>query len=158
MGIPAHPLLVHAPVVFVPLLILVGIGYALVPPLRRYLGWVAIVLAIAAPGAAFLAKLSGDAFRARLVRNGTATPEVLTDIDQHRGFGTNLVYAALALAVVVVVLVLLTRPSANPDSPKRSFTPVAIILTILVLAAGGTSGYYVFKAGDSGAKMVWSGL
>jgi hypothetical protein len=155
MGIPAHPLLVHAAVVFVPLLILVGFGYALVPALRRYLWWAAILLAIGAPGAAFIAKLSGDAFRARLVRNDMATPEGLADIDAHRAFGTNLVYAALALGVLVVVLVLMTRPSRDPDAPARSFSAASIALTVAVLAAGGAAGYYVFQAGDTGANMVW---
>lgn len=154
MGIPAHPLLIHAAVVFVPLLILVGLGYALVPALRKYLWWAALLLAVAAPGAALLAKLSGDAFRARLVRNDMATPEGLAAIDEHRTFGTNLVYAALALGVLLIVLVLLSR-SRTPDAPARSSTPVTIALTVAVLAASGAAGYYVFQAGDTGARMVW---
>jgi uncharacterized membrane protein len=157
MGIPAHPLLVHAAIVLVPLLILVGLGYALVPALRTHLWWAALLLAVAAPGAALLAKLAGDAFRARLVRNDMASPEGLVAIDEHRTFGTNLVYAAAALGVLVIVLVLLSR-SRNPGTPAKSFTPVTIALTVAVLAASGAAGWYVFQAGDSGARMVWGGM
>ena len=84
-----------------------------------------------------------------------ATPEGLAAIDEHRTFGTNLVYAALALGVLVVVLVLMTRPSRDPDAPAKSFSAATIALTVAVLAAGGAAGYYVFKAGDTGAQMVW---
>ena len=158
LGIPAHPLVVHAAVVFVPLLILVGLAYALAPAWRPYIGWAAVLLAVGAPAAAFAAKLSGDAFRARLVRNNMATPEGLVAIDEHRTFGTNLVYAALALGVLVLVLVLLTRRPRGAEAPARSFTPLSIALTVAVLAASGAAGWFVFKAGDSGAHNVWGGM
>jgi len=163
LGLPAHPLLVHAAVVFVPLLILVAVGYALIPRLRRYLAWAAVALAIIAPASALLAKLSGDAFRARMVREGTATPDFLPMIDEHRGFGTNLAWAAGALGLLVLILVAVTwraRASSGDgaDVQQKPFTPVAIALIVGVLAAGAVSGYYVFKAGDSGARMVWTGL
>jgi uncharacterized membrane protein len=158
MGIPAHPLLVHAAVVFVPLLIVVAIGYAVVPGLRRYLWWAAAALAVAAPVTALVAKLSGDAFRARMVRNGTATEDFLPRIDEHRMFGTNLVYAAAALGILVIALVLVTRPSTDPDLPRNSSSVVAIVFIVGALAASAASGYYVFKTGDTGAKMVWTGL
>lgn len=166
MGLPAHPLLVHAAVVLVPLFIVVALGYALIPRLRPYLAWVAVALAIMAPGAALLAKLSGDAFRARMVREGTATPDFLPMIDEHRGFGTNLAWSVGALALLVLILVAVTwrtRASSadgsdGTDVRQKPFTPVAIALIVGILAAGAVSGYYVFKAGDSGARMVWTGL
>ena len=158
LGIPAHPLLVHAAVVFVPLLILVGLGYALVPA-------AAPVPVVGSPSCSPSGRRaprssrssSGDAFRARLVRNDMATPEGLVAIDEHRTFGTNLVYASLALGVLVMVLVLMTRPSRDPGEPATSFSAATIALTVAVLAAGGAAGYYVFKAGDTGRPHVWGG-
>ena len=35
---------------------------------------------------------------------------------------------------------------------------LAVLLTVGVVGAGGAAGYYVFKTGDSGAHMVWTGL
>ncbi|HEX2356851.1 MAG TPA: hypothetical protein VHI50_10380, partial [Micromonosporaceae bacterium] len=60
LGVPAHPLLVHAAVVFVPLLIAAALAYALVPALRGRVGWAVALLAVAAPLAAWFATLSGN--------------------------------------------------------------------------------------------------
>ena len=65
-GLPLHPLVIHAVVLLVPLLVLAGIVYALVPRLRGRIGWVAVLLALAGVGSTLLAKLSGDAFRRRI--------------------------------------------------------------------------------------------
>ena len=32
-----------------------------------------------------------------------------------------------------------------------------IIVIVLTLGAAGTAGYYIFRTGDSGAKMTWTG-
>ncbi|MGH3648434.1 MAG: DUF2231 domain-containing protein, partial [Micromonosporaceae bacterium] len=61
LGLPAHPLLVHAAVVLVPMLVLVGVGYGLIPPLRRKLDLVLVGLALVAPGDVYLARESGQA-------------------------------------------------------------------------------------------------
>ncbi|MEK8104897.1 hypothetical protein NKG94_06190 [Micromonospora sp. M12] len=66
MGLPAHPLVLHLAVVFVPLLALLTVGYALVPPIRPHTRWVLALLALGAPVAALLARLSGDAFLERM--------------------------------------------------------------------------------------------
>ncbi|MET8370749.1 hypothetical protein ABZU42_13610, partial [Micromonospora profundi] len=66
MGLPAHPLVLHAAVVFVPLLALLTVGYAFVPPIRPHTRWVLGLLAVGAPLSALLAKLSGDAFFDRM--------------------------------------------------------------------------------------------
>ena len=62
-GLPLHPLVVHAAVVFVPLLVVTAILYGVVPQLRSRIGWVAALLAVAAPTAALVAMLSGRAFK-----------------------------------------------------------------------------------------------
>ncbi len=62
-GMPLHPLAVHAAVVLVPLLILVTLGYALVPRLRSRLDWAVLALAVIAPIAVYVAKESGEAFK-----------------------------------------------------------------------------------------------
>ena len=38
MGLPLHPLVIHAAVVLIPILVLVALGYALVPRLRDRIG------------------------------------------------------------------------------------------------------------------------
>lgn len=160
-GIPAHPLLVHAAVVFVPLQVLAAIGYALVPASRRFLGWVAIALAVAAPLAALTAKLSGDAFRDRMVERGTVSDEILASIDQHSDYGVRTVLTSAALGILLIGLVVVNAVRArraDGGQPGAGFMALAIVLTVGVLGAGGAAGYFVYQSGDSGATMVWSGL
>ena len=45
-GLPAHPLLVHAAVIFIPLQVLAGIAYAVVPFTRKYAWWTVLALAV----------------------------------------------------------------------------------------------------------------
>ncbi|OLB75050.1 MAG: hypothetical protein AUI14_22105 [Actinobacteria bacterium 13_2_20CM_2_71_6] len=146
MGWPLHPLALHAPVVLVPLLVLASLTYALVPRLRGRVGWVAVLLALAAPLSALVAKLSGDAFRARIARLGT-TPQILAKVDGHRSLGTITVYVVAALGLVVLALVLL----------KNLPRAVSVVLVIATVGLSAASAYYVYRTGDSGAHIVWTG-
>jgi hypothetical protein len=175
LGIPAHPLLVHAAVVFVPLQILAAFAYAIVPYVRRLIAWLVVALAVVAPLAALFSKLSGDAFRARLIRNGSVGPPVLDKISQHSSYGNNTLYFSIGLSVAMLALVAVQvlrsrRPATagaaagdgeeahKGDQQAKGSIIVAAVLTVAVLVVGAFTGYYVFKTGDSGAHIVWSGL
>ncbi|TMM36369.1 MAG: hypothetical protein E6F99_15395 [Actinobacteria bacterium] len=146
-GLPLHPLVIHAVVVLVPLLVLAGIVYALVPRLRGRTGWVAVLLALAGVGSTLLAKLSGDAFRRRIVRKHMANQEILVKIDSHRSLGTTTLYLTIALAVVVLLLVLLrTLPRG-----------ASMALSVITVVLGLVTVYYVYRTGDAGARIVWTG-
>ena len=147
LGVPLHPLVIHAAVVLIPLLIAGVLAYAFVPRLRSRLDWAVVALAVVAPLSALAAKITGDAFRARQVRRNTARGEILAKIDHHRLLGTWTLYVTIALGVVALALVLLRR------------RPVALS-ALLVVAALGLSvatGILVFLAGDSAARIVWTG-
>lgn len=148
LGIPLHPLMIHTAVVFVPLLVLAALAYALVPSQRSRVGWLLVGLAVLAPLVTLLSKLSGDAFRARLARHG-AGPQLLSQVDGHRHLGTILVYLVAALGVVSLLFVLL--PAA------RQTKPVSLTLAVLAVGLSLVSAYYVFRTGDTGAHIAWSG-
>lgn len=153
MGTPMHPLLVHAAVVFVPLLVLAALVYALVPRLRARIGWAAALLAVAAPVSAFLAMQSGEAFERRLVEKGFQG-EILVQIQKHAEYGDRTFWFSLALAVATGLLLVTTgsrRLSGLPSWIRPLLSAVVVVLA--VVAAG-----YVYLAGDSGAKAVWSGF
>jgi hypothetical protein len=174
-GIPAHPLLVHVAVVFVPLQILAALGYAFLPFARRLIAWVVVALAVAAPLSALFAKESGDAFQQRMINKGTVTPQGLKDIAQHSGFGENTMFFSAGLSVAMLLLLGVqmvrsaklanalstnTVESAGETTAKpggRGTIVVAAVLTVAVLVLSVFTGYYIFKTGDSGAHMVWSG-
>ncbi|MEE6311685.1 hypothetical protein V1634_33155 [Plantactinospora veratri] len=178
MGIPAHPFLVHAAVVFVPLLALTAVGYAFLPFVRPHLRWVLGLLAVATPLAALMAKLSGDRFLARLESRNRVSPEYVPRLAEHQDLGTNTLYATLVLGVLALALVFLVKPrvaappvtagaagadgGADGEDGTAAVTakgsPVlTLVLGVLCLAAAGITLYYVFRTGDTGAQAVWQG-
>lgn len=153
LGIPAHPLLIHAAVVFIPLLIVGAIVYAAWPPFHPRIGWAVTALAIIAPIAALFAKLSGENLRDQLIAKKLTSPEILSKIAQHNSYGNSTWWWTLALGILTLVLVAYVwqRKSA-PGAGVR------IGATVLMLVVGGIVGYYVFRTGDTGAHMVWQGI
>jgi uncharacterized membrane protein len=148
-GLPVHVLVVHAAVVFVPLLALGAIAYALVARWREKIGWAVIALAIIAPICTLVSKLSGEKLYDRLVAQGLKGKgkEML---DDHMDFGTRTFWFTLALGVVTLVFVLLTLRKSG-SLPRAASLGLAVIM----VALAAISGYYVFRTGDSGAHVVW---
>ena len=146
-GLPVHVLVVHAAVVFVPLLALGAIVYALVPRWRSKIGWAVIALAVIAPICTLVAKLSGEKLYDR--QAGIKGPARVL-LDEHMGFGTRTFWFTLALGVVTLVMVLLTL--RKPDSLPRA---ASLGLSVIMVALAAISGYYVFRTGDSGSHVVW---
>ena len=150
-GMPVHVLLVHAAVVFVPLLALSAVIYALVPRLRSRIGWVAALLAVGAPLSALFAKLSGEAFMERLASSGM-NAEAMKPIVSHQGYGDLTFWFALALGVVTGIMIYLTGRGAN-GTPLPRIADLGIAVVVVALAA--FTGYFVFMTGDTGATAVW---
>lgn len=146
-GLPVHALVLHAAVVFVPLLALGAVVYALVSPWRAKIGWAVALLAVIAPVTTFVAKESGEKLYDRLLSKGLSGKgkEIL---DQHLGFGTRTFWFVLALGVVSLLLVGLTMRGSLPKVGQ-------IVLGVIAIALAAACGYYVFRTGDSGATAVW---
>lgn len=153
MGIPTHPLVVHAAVVFVPLLALAGIGYAVAPGLRARLGWVAGLLAVLGPATALLAMLSGRELEKVLIAKGYG-PAILAQVATHREYGDLTFWFSLGLGVTTGLLIFATR------HPRARKWPAAVRLGLagLVVVFGVLAAVYVYLAGESGARAVWSGV
>jgi hypothetical protein len=152
-GLPLHPLVVHGAVVFLPLLALGAIVYAVVPRWRPRIGWAVLLLAIAAPIAAFVAMQSGERLERRLIAAGFG-PEILDQVNQHQSYGDLAFWFTLGLGVFT--LVLLALASDNPRMPEAP-PWVTTACSIVVIAFAVTVGIYVFLTGDSGARAVWEG-
>ncbi|MGW0431477.1 DUF2231 domain-containing protein [Micromonospora sp. NPDC003197] len=154
MGIPAHALLVHAAVVFVPLLVLFAIGYAVLPRLRARIGWVAAILAVVAPISALVAKISGGELQQALVEKGYP-PSILDQVTEHQEYGDLMFWYALGLAVATGLLIFV----ASGHSRARALpTWVSLVLAGIVVVLGVLTAVYVYLTGDSGAQAVWQGV
>lgn len=149
-GLPVHILVLHAAVIFVPLLGLGAIVYGLVAAWRPKIGWAVALLAVTAPVATLITKLSGTEFYNRLLSEERVSPAGKVILDGHMENGTITLWLTLALGVVSLVLVALT--ARNPRALPK-IADLGITLVLVVLAA--LSAYYLFQTGDSGATAVW---
>jgi uncharacterized membrane protein len=135
--------------VFVPLLALGAIVYALVGRWRAKIGWAVVLLAVIAPISALVAMMSGNELHERLLAQGLKGRGAEI-IDDHMGFGTLTFWFSLALGVVSLIMVFATMRKSG------SLPPVADLgLRVVMVALAAITGYYVFKTGDSGATAVW---
>ncbi|MBX6356221.1 MAG: hypothetical protein IRZ05_10265 [Micromonosporaceae bacterium] len=152
-NLPLHPLVVHGAVVLIPLLVLGAVVYAVAPRLRPRVSWAVVTLAVAAPLAALFAKLSGDAFRQRLIDRNALSGEVLNRVNDHRSLGNITLWLTIALGVVTLLFVLVT-------SRRSRSVPVwsVVVVGLVVVGLAAVSGYYVFQTGDHGARAVWEGF
>ncbi len=153
-GLPVHPLVVHVAVVFLPLLALGSIVYAVAPKLRPRIGWAVVLLAIAAPIGAFVARQSGEALERRLTAAGYG-PEILDQVNTHQSYGNLTFWFTLALGVATLVLAALAS-----DNPRMPEAPpwLTTVMSVVVIALAVVVGIYVFLTGDSGARAVWEGV
>lgn len=158
MGLPTHPLVVHAAVVFIPLLAVAAVVYTLVPRVRARIGWAAALLAIAGPAGAFLARESGQELQERLVAANYGQ-EILDKVSDHEGYGDLTFWFSLGLGAGTLLLVLVTNGLTSGRGTAGG-VPLWLtwVLGAAVIVLAGVTGVYVFLTGDSGADAVWSGI
>lgn len=154
MGLPLHPLVVHAAVVFVPLLVLAAVVYAFVPRWRSRVGWLALALAVAAPAVALVAKLSGGELHEMMVAKNYP-PQILDRVAEHQDYGDRTFWFTLVLGLFTAALVVVTS-----RQPRTAVLPswVRLVLTAGVAVFAVLTGIYVYLTGESGASSVWSGF
>ncbi|MFE0151872.1 DUF2231 domain-containing protein [Nonomuraea sp. NPDC059007] len=143
LGLPAHPLIIHFAVVLTPLLVAVSVVYVAVSRWRPQLAWAVVALSVLAPGAVFAARQSGLALKE--ARFATADGELGQRIATHESFATPLLLSTLALGALSLLLVFAARNKT-----------VGLVLSALTVVAALVAAYYVFRAGDSGARAVWT--
>jgi len=153
-GVPVHPLLVHAVVVFVPLGAVSAILYAVVPRWRWLLRWPTLLLAVGAVVLTRAAVLSGTSLKNQKNFGGVLGDRIAT----HQMWGHRLEWSVWVFAVVAVFAVWVvphTMPLAGREdrvSPRPSWVRVATVL--LPVAAVAVLALAVIT-GDAGARAVW---
>lgn len=153
LGLPVHPLIVHAAVVLVPLLALTSSAYAAMPRVRQTLAWPVTALALAGPAAAVLARQSGLAFaQGFLSGEGLRLTQFGRRIIEHENFGLPTVLITIMLGAGALLLVATTSDVFGRRLWPRSHRGFAVITLLAATAAT----YYIARAGHSGAAAVWS--
>ena len=145
-GLPAHPLVVHAAVVLLPLAAITTIVCAAVPRARRHYALVALGLAVVATVAVGLAQGSGEALEEQVDETEL--------VEEHTEQGEQVLPWAIAVTVAagaVAAIPLLMR--RRPNLSGRTVTAVVVAVS---LVAGAGAMWTVIEVGHSGAKATWN--
>jgi len=158
LGLPAHPLIVHAVIALVPAAALVTIVAALWPAARRRIGWLGVVLAAAALVSVWMAQGSGEKLEDQV--------EETQLVEEHTGMGEQLLVPTIALLAGALLVTAVGTRDERPElapapssvgSRPRGASAVGVVVGVLAIAASGVAVAQVYRIGHSGAKAVWDG-
>ena len=141
--LPAHPLIVHFPVVAIPLLAVLGLAMTARPQFRDQYALPIIGLGVVTVIATFVAAKSGE----ELVESLGLKDDF---IDPHRDLGSTLRFFVLGLTVAIVGMV-----AVNKRASATGRDLAAVVSSVLVVALALLSLVWTVRTGHEGAKAVW---
>ncbi len=166
-GLPAHPLLVHIPVVLLPLTAIGAVAVAVSSTWRRRLGWILVVLSGISLVFVQLAIGSGESLQEGV--EGTGSERL---IHEHSQIAEQLRPFAFLFFVALTAYVgytwwrereAITSSDSAAASPAGTATmtrtvarqPIVITLAVLTVVSGAAATVWTVRAGHSGAKATW---
>lgn len=159
LGLPAHVLLVHAAVIFVPVAAALFIGIGWHKAWRQRYGIILAGMAVIGFGSAFLSQQTGEALQ-RSVRNAAqAAGAGRVSFGDHPEQGSSAMFFAFLFAVATIAVYLVDRRQSTGDGSKKPLPvwgptaayAVAMVPALLALVT-------MVAAGHSGATLVWHDL
>ena len=147
LGLPLHPLVVHAVVVLVPLAALGGIVISAWTAARRRYGWLTVAFAAAAAGSTFVAQEAGKAFAETFARKTAA-------IETHMSLGTSLLLWVIILFFGTLAVMIAQRLIDQQNPQGRIALIVGGVITVVTAVV---SIVQVVRIGHSGTTAVWGG-
>jgi hypothetical protein len=153
-GLPAHPLLVHIPVVLLPL---AALGAVLMcwPSWRARIGWITVLLAGVSLFFVQLAMGSGEQLQEH-VRESSLVTSHADLADQLRPFAALFFFAVLGVMVWDRYRARQAPETPSGDRPSPGgFDRVLAALLAGTVVLGAVSTVWVVRVGHSGAKATW---
>jgi uncharacterized membrane protein len=138
-GLPLHPLVVHAAVVFGPLAAVAGLAFV-VPRWRDRMRWPMLVLAVIATGALVLAYFSGGD-----LLDGNPQLRTSPQVQAHEELGDQLLWISLGFGLVAIVAGWLDARNGA----------LRVVLDVLLAVTAVALVVWVFRTGEAGARAVW---
>jgi len=156
-GLPAHPLLVHVPVVLVPLAAIGVVAMAIRPSWQRTFGPVVAALAGIGFLGAVLAAGSGEELEEKRRSVGET---ISATLEEHGDLGETAQWIAGLFFLVVLLWVLFAwwrRRVGEEAAVAKVRKPrlVAVVLMVASIVAGAGAAISIAAAGHNGAKAVW---
>lgn len=157
LGVPAHPLFVHVPVVLLPGLGLVACAFVVRPAWRQRYAAPFLVVTLVTTIITILAARSGESLEDAL------QPALGTTIDRHAELGDQTALLATLFAVAAASVVgadwwFLRRPTDLAPDPVRSRSRTMQLASAGVAALAILATVWVIRAGHEGARVTWSGV
>jgi len=140
-GLPLHPLVVHAAVVFGSLAAVAALGYVALPRWRPVLRWPMLGVVLIGVGSVVAAYYSGNSFFNSRPPEIRASPRVLN----HQHLARQLFWITLAFGAVAIVAAWLSRRTGA----------VRVALDVLLAAGAVVVLVWVVRTGEAGARAVW---
>jgi len=144
-GLPLHPLVVHAAVVFGPLAALAALAYVGLPRYRDLLRWPMLVAVLIATASIWAAYLTGNNFFGS-DRFAGVSGELRDNIQTHQSYAKTLRWVTSGFAIVAV---------AAAWQHSRTGTARTVLGGLVAVGAVATL-VWVVLTGDAGARSVWS--
>lgn len=153
-GLPAHSLLIHAPITLLPIVALITVVLAVRPSWRRRTGWWMVAAIFAVLGMIFAARSSGQAF------NEAFAGEV--DVSKHESLANVTFVLTILWFVTYLALTVYERRAAAPSSSVEMrdagiAQTAAITHGLAALAAllAVLATIWLIRTGHEGATRVW---
>ena len=143
LGLPIHPLVVHATVVIVPTAAALLVATALLPRLRAWAGPLPLLLAVVALVLTPISTASGKNFAESFGESKA--------IERHQDLGEMLIWWTLGLVLVAGAVWLLERRGQLGGG-------VAVGLKVAAVLVGLGTTVQVALIGHSGAEAAWGAL
>ncbi|AFM18660.1 hypothetical protein Mycch_3935 [Mycolicibacterium chubuense NBB4] len=144
-GLPAHALLVHAIVVLVPMITLVGILCALWPAARQRFVWGLVALAVVNLVLTPLTVSAGEWLYNRQDSHSTI-------LQTHAERGETMIYFSIALLVMAIAVAVLHVRAGRSGGSHRLAT---VLVAVLVVVIGVASTVQVVRIGHTGTEAKW---
>ncbi|MBO0767877.1 MAG: hypothetical protein J2O48_04245 [Solirubrobacterales bacterium] len=156
-GIPAHPLLIHVPVILVPVSVLGALAVAAWPALQNRYGTLLSIVAIIAMSSIFLAMGAGDQ-----LAHATHDHDALLKAHAHAATTLEIVFIITTAVLILNFAAFRISNSHGPTGLKpldlALGNPVSgYVLRGALVVLALISAYAVYHVGDLGAQHVWAG-
>jgi hypothetical protein len=157
-GLPAHPLIVHAVVVLVPLCALGVAVSALWPAARWRLAWVVLGLTIVSVALVPFATGSGEVFEEMVKESGLVERHAELG-DDYLPYAFGLLVGAVAVAGLQWIEGSRAGGQGGSHAPRRRAPRwLVIVVVVVALVSSSAATYQMVLVGHSGAAATWSGV
>lgn len=152
LGVPTHPLAVHAPLVLIPIATVVAIVFVVRADWRRRVGWFAPAIVLVFVGMLFVAKESGEA--------AEDADNVIGDIDLHEDlaestFTLAIIWFVLTLALAVWDRVGVERVRSLSAGAATRQDRIGLVLSVVTAIAAVVTTIWLLRTGHAGSESRW---